>query len=152
PAKPYKFDPATPGPDIRTRPWFLAAKKAQHPTWTDTYLFLGLEGMQNIVGVTYAVPFQRSANELDSVVSADFDLKALSQFLSNMRVGRSGFSFLVEYREDGTRRVIAHPRPEILMNVTSAGVEVVPIEKLDDPRVRAFMEQAPADLNAAGIK
>ena len=109
PKTPYAFDPATPGPDIRERPWYIGARKNQRPFWTETFQFLGVEQTRNVQGVTYAVPFYKPAGNLVAVVTVDIDLGGLSRFLKALPVGKAGFAFVVELRSDGTRRVIAHP-------------------------------------------
>ena len=137
PHAPYAFDPAKPGPDIRTRPWYSDARKLQRPFWTESFHFLGLEQAQNVQGVTYAVPFYQPAGKLAAVVTVDIDLGGLSRFLKSLPVGRNGFAFVVETRTDGSRRVIAHP-----------GVDG---DSQDDgaiDRVAAFMAQHPQTANA----
>lgn len=59
PQTPYGFDPAQRAPDMRTRPWYLSARAAKGPIWTETFRFLGLEGTQNVHGVTHAIPCYR---------------------------------------------------------------------------------------------
>lgn len=116
PSTPYAFDPTKPAPDIRTRPWYVAARAAKRPIWTETYSFLGVSGAAATSGVTYATPIYRAPEPsvardgtLIAVLSADFDLKALSTFLETLRIGRTGFAFVIERRADGSERVIARP-------------------------------------------
>ncbi len=132
--------------DSRTRPWFRAAAKAGRGTWTPGYVFLGVGGIQNVLGVTYAAPVQDSKGDLQAVVMADFDLETLSRFLAGLRIGQRGSAFLVEVRDEGLR-VIAHPRSEMLVRDSKTGGprELSPLEDLDDERVRAFLRQLPAN-------
>ena len=126
PQTPYA--PANPAPDIRTRPWYVSARAAGRSIWTETYAFLGVTGAAPTQGVTYATPvFTNGA--LAGVVTADVDLNGLAAFLRGLRVGRTGYAFVVEQRADGSRRVIPDPR----------GV--------DDARAAALM---PAARRAAG--
>jgi adenylate cyclase len=125
----YAFDPTKPGPDIRTRPWYLGARDTRRPFWTDTYTFLGVKGQEAVAGVTYATPLYAASGELLGVLSADFGLARLSAFLKTVRVARTGFACVIETRADGTRQLIAHPR--------GAAAK-------DDPRVRRLLAASPS--------
>ncbi len=152
PERPYRTAPEA--ADARTRPWFVAARERGRAVWTETYVFLGVGGVQDVPGVTYAAPVYRADHSLEAVLSADFDLAGLCRFLDGLRVGDGGFAFLVELRPGGGRRVIAHPRPDLLLAPSPDGGEggrgLVPAEELADERVRAFLGRlpAPADLEA----
>jgi adenylate cyclase len=147
PDKPYHTEPFGNAPDTRLRPWYVAARRQGQPVWTDTYVFLGVEGVRDVLGVTHAVPFYRADGTLEAVLSADFDLQTLSHFLRGLRVGREGFAFVVELREDGSRRVIAHPQPDILV---SPDHDLVPVDELADGRVQAFLSQLPTGSDGLG--
>jgi adenylate cyclase len=147
PRQPYFFDAAKEAPDVRTRPWFEAAHRQRRAIWTDTYVYLGLEGLQTVFGLTYAVPVDNADGRLDAVVSADFDLDGLCRFLKRLRVGDEGFAFLVEVQADGGRRVIAHPRSEILLRPVPGGPlarELAPADAVQDARVQALLAKLPA--------
>ncbi len=143
PDRPFRFDAGRADLDARPRPWYRAARRAGRATWTDAYVFLGVEGAPDVLGVTHALPFRRAGGDLEGVVMADFDLDDLCHFLKRLRVGNSGFAFLVESRSDGDRRVIAHPRPEILLTPGPAR-DLSPVEQLPDRRVGAFLARLPA--------
>src|SRR5580704_10990068 len=136
PQRPYFFDRAKEAPDVRKRPWFEGARRQRRAIWTDTFVFLGLEGLQTVFGLTYAVPVYGADGRLDVVVSADFDLDGLCRFLQGLRVGGNGFAFLVEELSNGARRVIAHPRSEILLRpVPGSGPlarELAPADAVQD--------------------
>jgi adenylate cyclase len=147
PRRPYLFDPARQPPDIRTRPWFVAAERQGQSTWSDTYVFLGLEGLHTVFGVTYSAPVYRAGGRLDSVIQVDFDLDGLCRFLNGLHVGNEGFAFLVELQADGGRHLIAHPRSEILLRPVPGGDpsarELAPVESVQDDRVRALLTELP---------
>src|SRR5262249_50820242 len=86
----------------------------------------------------------------------DFDLQTLSRFLQGLRIGQGGFAFVVELRADGGRRVIAHPRPEILTGPARrrhpAGRDLPPADELQDARVPAFLAELPAAADAGGLR
>lgn len=145
--------PPKQGPDVRPRPWFVLAKDQKRPVWTDAYVFLGIAGMHDVVGVTHAAPVYRNDHSLDAVVMADFDLGNLSRFLEGVHVGTGGFAFLVEMQPDGTTRVIAHPDPKILVAAargTKSKKELVRAEDIVDARVGAFLKRLPEAGSPAG--
>jgi adenylate cyclase len=95
--------------EARPRPYYVAAKAAHHAVWTETSVFFGEAGVLEVPGVTYATPILRPDGSLLGVLTADFDMRAISQFLGSIRILDHGLAFVVEYRNDGSRRVIAHP-------------------------------------------
>ncbi len=124
--------------DPRPRPYYVAAKQAGAPTWTETYVFLGKGGQLTVPGVTRATPILRDGKLL-GVLSADFDLFALSEFLGKLQIGEHGMAFLVELRADGSRRVIAHPDPKLLADAKG---NALPIDRIADRRVQGLLEAA----------
>ena len=98
----------------------------------------------------------RPDGSLLGALTASFDLDELCDFLGTLRVGKGegGYAFVVEYRADGSRRVIAHPRPEILLRERTEGSrrhrELVPVEALEDAVVQDFLGQLPSSYTPAG--
>src|SRR5580698_8013200 len=82
PTKPFNQEAV--GPDVRTRPWFVSAQQTGRAAWTETYAFLGVEGVKNVMGVTYSSPLQSPDGSLQAVLTADFDLQTLNRFLSTL--------------------------------------------------------------------
>lgn len=154
------------GYDPRKRPWYVAAKKAGQQTWPDSFVFWGTNEVSTTPGKTCATPIY-SKDRLQYVLTADFELRDLSNFLKNkIRVGNSGRGrpFIIEQRADGTRRVVAHPRAEILTEMTKPPEQdgetvltvvpgqdlqptLVPIEKFPDTVVRAFAKNIPQSFS-----
>jgi len=122
--------------EARTRPYYLAAASAKQPTWTETYLFVGKEGRATTPGVTRATPIYKPDGTLLGVLSADFDLYALSDFARALDVGRNGAVFVIELRTDGSRRVIAGADPSLL---TTASGEAIAADHIADPRIVGFL-------------
>lgn len=129
----YEFDPTKHPPDIRTRPWYALVRDRKRAAWTDTYLFLGVSGVSDAQGVTYASPAYDPSGTLLAVIDADFDLRQLSVYLQSLRIAKTGFAFVVERRSDGTDRLIAHPDLALLAASIAAGA-------IQDGRVRALVE------------
>ncbi len=110
PLTPYRVEEDAPY-DIRRRPWYALAKSLNGPAWADSYLFLGLKGNRDEMGVTYAEPIRDADGSLTGVIAADFSLRQLSGFLKTLRVGHSGYAFVVELRDDGSRGRDRPPGP-----------------------------------------
>lgn len=133
PREPYANDPNRHPPDIRTRPWYALARDRKRAAWTDTYPFLGVSGVQDAQGVTYASPAYDASGKLLAVIDVDFDLRQLSVYLQSLRITKTGFAFVVERRSDGTDRLIAHPNLAMLRASIASG-------RIEDGRVRALVE------------
>ena len=147
----FFFDSNMEREDPRRRAWYIAAKTAGRQVWTESYVFFGVGGVADAPGVSCAAPVNGPDGELQGVLTASISLNELCRFLHGVTVGRNGFAFVVEFRKDGSRRVIAHPDADKILHVVSDGGsepirELVPAEKIDDPRVRAFMTQLPAEM------
>ena len=154
------------GYDPRKRPWYVAAKEAGKQTWPDSFVFWGTNEVSTTPGKTCATPIY-SEDRLQYVLTADFELRDLSNFLKNkIHVGNSGRGrpFIIEQRADGTRRVVAHPRAEILTEMTKPPEQdgetiltvvpgqdlqptLVPIENFPDTVVLAFAKNIPESFS-----
>src|SRR5262249_23709413 len=119
--KPFFSDPNKNDEDPRHRPWYTAAKKERKQTWSETYVFFGTEGVPDTPGTSCATPVYRKDGSLLGVLSASFSLTSLSLKLRDLKVGETGYVFVVEVGSDGARRLIAHPQPEILLRDAPAG-------------------------------
>src|SRR6266851_1460160 len=151
PHEPFFLDADQDAEDPRSRPWYLPARASRKQSWSETYALFGVLGIADAPGVTCATPVQGAGGSLLGVLSASYSLDELCQFLSKVQVGRSGYAFVVEFRADGSRRVIAHPQRQFLLrnvqkNGTVYGQELVPPEELADERVQMFLNQLPTDL------
>jgi adenylate cyclase len=151
PRHPFHFDPDRTDEDPRRRQWYVAAREAGRQKWSETYVLFGTEGVADMPGVSCATPFHAPDGSLRGVLTSSFDLAELCGFLKDLPVGKGGYAFVVEFRADGTRRVIAHPDPAILLrpvpNVGEEGVrELTPPDELTDRRVAAFLGGLPAGL------
>src|SRR5262249_16574495 len=139
--------------------WYVAAKTARQQTWSETYVFFGTEGFADVPGATCATPIYRADGSLVGVLGASFALSELCGYLQELRVGQNGYAFVVEFRADGSRQVIAHPNPEILLRATrgsrkEGSRELVPLEELADRRVLAFLKSCnlPADFHPSVLE
>jgi serine phosphatase RsbU (regulator of sigma subunit) len=89
------------GYDPRKRPFYLGAKQAGRLVWLPPYVFY----WQWVPGITCAVPVKDASGNLRGVLTADFDLNALSDFVSGLSVSEHSRVFL--FTSDGV--LLAHP-------------------------------------------
>jgi len=133
--------------DPRKRPFYQTAKKSGKQVWPPAYVFIQ-DPFPAVPGITCATPVYRRPGQLLGVATADFDLYALTKFLAKIRIGRGGFAFVIEQRPDGSRRVIAHPDPKLLVRKVQkdgkSAFDLVRAERIADPHVKAFVRRLPA--------
>jgi adenylate cyclase len=126
--------------DPRTRPWYVAAVEAGRRTWLPPYVFFH----QGIAGITCAEPQRDEADQIVGVYTVDFDLGALSRFVSELSLSEHGAVFV--FTEDG--EVMAHPTRATVVGLS--GVDegrITRLEDIDDAPMRAF-RAALADSDA----
>ncbi|MBD1865075.1 MULTISPECIES: hybrid sensor histidine kinase/response regulator [Trichocoleus] len=78
--------------DPRIRPWYIGAKQAKRPHWNSIYQYY----IQPSLGISASQPVYDRTGTFRGVVSTDLYLSSISQFLQNLRVGRSGKTFIIE--------------------------------------------------------
>jgi sigma-B regulation protein RsbU (phosphoserine phosphatase) len=89
------------GYDPRQRPFYLGAKHAGRLVWLPPYVFY----WQWVPGITCAVPVLDTSGNFRGVLTADFDLNALSDFVSGLSVSEHSRVFLFTSDEV----LLAHP-------------------------------------------
>jgi PAS domain S-box-containing protein len=87
--------------DPRTRPWYKKAVKEKGIVWTDPYIFFSSKKP----GITTAGALMDENGNLRGVVGVDIELDVLSEFVGNLRVGKTGMAFIVNRNTE----VIAFP-------------------------------------------
>jgi GAF domain-containing protein len=91
--------------DVTQRPWYIEAIPAQNPdgtaVWSDPYLDAALNGLV----VTTSVPVRDRSGRFRGVIAMDVQLNRISELVSDIRVGTTGYAFLV----DSNKRLIAMP-------------------------------------------
>jgi serine phosphatase RsbU (regulator of sigma subunit) len=85
----FKTDPDS-GYDPRVRPFYVKAKREGRLVWLKPYVFFN----QGIPGVSCAAPVKDAAGRLRGVLSVDFDLNALSEFVTDLSVSPHSRVFL----------------------------------------------------------
>ena len=96
--------------DVTQRPWFVSAAPEQNPgqeaVWSAPYLDAALNGLV----ITTSIPVNNDAGQFQGVAAMDIQLTRITQIISNIRVGDSGYAFLI----DGDKRLIAMPEAAYL--------------------------------------
>jgi adenylate cyclase len=129
--------------DPRLEPWYRQARKANRAVWIDTDLNIDKRG-RSMASVTHACPLRGPKNR-EYVLGLDFYLFSLCDYLRGVRVSENGLAFIVERQRDGRRRVIAHPRADVV--IPPGHNRLVPLEELSDSRVRAFLYRVPGEVD-----
>ena len=137
--RPYRHE-ADSHYDPRTRPFYERASTQKHRVWTPPYLFFeeGASPSSRVLaqGITCAAPIYARDGALRGVVTVDFDLEALSRFVSAIHLSPHAVVFL--YTADGV--VLAHPTLHVTSRGSDGPGELVTKKNIDDPLVRAFFD------------
>lgn len=92
--------------------WFATPQREGRPLWTEPYFDAG---GGNALMTTYSVPILRRQKEAQpvfyGVVTADITLKSIQTYLNRIRLGSSGFAFLLS--EQGS--LISYPDDKYLL-------------------------------------
>lgn len=121
---------ATASYDYRMQDWYSVPRELKAPVWTPPYFD---EGGGNIIMTTYSVPFfergETSGKEnLFGVVTADVSVEWLTKELSSVKVGQTGFCFLIS----DTGVFLSHPDSSLIMKESVFSVA----EQLNKPHLR----------------
>ncbi len=113
--------------DVTQRPWFLNASPSQDPSrgavWSDPYLDAASHGLI----VTSSAPVYDSGGTFRGVVAMDFQLNKITDLVSGIHVGTTGYSFMI----DKNHRLIA--LPEAGYKEFGISASAVPLGQLLDP-------------------
>ncbi len=80
--------------DARVRPWYRAAVQAKKSTWSGIYQFSSLEEIR--LGTMAVEPVYDNNDNLLGVLGTDIILTQLSDFLSSLKIGKSGIIYIIE--------------------------------------------------------
>ena len=118
--------------DIRQRPWYVAAKKQGSLTWGNIFALQ----VSPQIDLPASVPFIDDEGNLKGVLGNNLSLEAISKFLQQTKVGKSGHTFIIErngklvasstliqpflIKEDGTtQRIMVSDSEDPLLRTTS---------------------------------
>lgn len=94
--------------------WYQIPKMLNRPVWSEPYYD---RGAGNIIMSTYSVPFYGLVDgrkRFMGVVTADVSLEWLRRIVSSIRIGKTGYGFLIT--KNGT--FVTHPISQLIMNET----------------------------------
>jgi serine phosphatase RsbU (regulator of sigma subunit) len=123
------------GYDPRTRPFYRKVRQEGRLVWLPPYLFFG----QDIPGITCAAPVTGRDGHLRGVLTVDFDLLALSDFVAGQAVSPHSRVFL--FTQGG--ELLAHPDRSLLAAKRRADTPLPTLSDIGDPLVESFRQQLP---------
>jgi sigma-B regulation protein RsbU (phosphoserine phosphatase) len=115
--------------DPRKRPFYLGAKQADRLVWLPPYVFY----WQWVPGITCAVPVKDPSGKLRGVLTVDFDLNALSDFVSGLSVSEHSDVFL--FTSDQV--LLAHPNRRAVSGERE-NAKLLTLADAGDPLVDAY--------------
>jgi two-component system sensor histidine kinase/response regulator len=80
--------------DVRSRPWYLAARDTGHTVWVDTYV----DANTGKLVTTCATPFYTPDHKFVGVIGFDLLLDTIQQDLLQLDMGSAGYAFLINDR------------------------------------------------------
>ena len=126
--KVYRSDPDS-GYDPRVRPFYVKPKQEGRLIWLPPYVFY----WQWVPGITCAAPVKDESGKLRGVLTADFDLNALSDFVSGLSVSEHSRVFL--FTSD--QFLLAHPDRRGVSG-TRETAKLLTLADAGDPLVEAY--------------
>lgn len=119
------------GYDPRKRPFYTRAKREGRLVWLRPYVFFN----QGVPGISCASPVKGKGGGLLGVLSVDFDLNALSEFVSGLSVSEHSRVFLFTADEI----LLAHPQQRGLGRPGSHGAgKLLTLADAGDPLVDGY--------------
>jgi sigma-B regulation protein RsbU (phosphoserine phosphatase) len=115
--------------DPRQRPFYLGAKQADRLVWLPPYVFY----WQWVPGITCAVPVKDAGGQLRGILTADFDLNALSDFVAGLSVSEHSLVFL--FTSDQV--LLAHPNRRAVSGERE-NAKLLTLADAGDPLVDAY--------------
>lgn len=124
--------------DPRTRPWYKKAAQQKKLIWTDPYIFYS----SRLPGITTAMSVMNDQNEFLGVVGVDISISQISNFLSQLKIGTRGKSFIIS--DQG--QMIAYPDQSKIQVTDGDNVRFAKVEEIDNPTLAAVLNHAKIDL------
>jgi two-component sensor histidine kinase len=117
--------------DPRKRPWFIKAVKEKKLIWTSPYVFYSSQKP----GITTSMPVYSDKGVLQGVVGVDVEIDEISEFLSNLKIGKHGRAFILNSNGD----VIAYPDKKLITNNSKdkSALRLTKIVEIKSPLTRA---------------
>ncbi len=131
--------------DPRQRPWYELVQAQKTIVWTDPYIFYTSQKP----GITIAGPIYDQESQLQAVVGVDLQIDQLSDFISHLRIGKSGFALMFNNNGD----IVAYPDPNKLRSADSLQIgksRLVKIDELTDDISKTAFKTVPWTRDALG--
>ena len=133
--------------DPRKRPWYTKALQEKGPIWTDPYIFFSSQKP----GITTSCPLYGEDGQTMGVVGVDIELDALTNFISKLKVGKTGAAFML----NGAQRVTAYPGHNHQISgphPTDRPLRLPRLDELESPLFHLAFTAAAPKLNVAENK
>jgi serine phosphatase RsbU (regulator of sigma subunit) len=124
------------GYDPRKRPFYQRAKNEGRVVWVPPYVFFG----DKVPGITAAAPIRDASGKLLGVMTADFDLNALSAFVGRISISNESRFFL--FTADGV--VLAHPGTRVVSGANT-DAKLLELKDVENAVTRAYLKHLPRD-------
>jgi signal transduction histidine kinase len=79
--------------DPRVEAWYTDAVKVNKPVWSQIYQW---EDKPEVLSISSSYPVNNSNNQFIGVISVDLILTQISNFLENLKIGKTGEIFILE--------------------------------------------------------
>ena len=138
--------------DVTGRPWYTAAAGAQNPSGAAVWSVPYQDAAQNGLVITIGAPVHDAFDRFRGVIAMDIQLARITNLVSGVRVGDTGYAFLI----DRENRLIA--LPEAGYQNFQISPDVVPLgQSLDQMQLGTVAPDLPAILaemnsGASGFK
>lgn len=83
---------STPNFDPRKRPWYQQTIQRKKRTWYDPYKYVQYDSL----GLGLGAPVHNTQGEIIGVLTSDLALIDISRFLSSLKIGKTGYAFIIE--------------------------------------------------------
>ncbi|WP_130471954.1 methyl-accepting chemotaxis protein [Candidatus Magnetaquicoccus inordinatus] len=137
--------------DPRSRPWYVGAKSQNKLFWTDVYAWE--EKYQGVVsrqaGITVSAPVVRQDGQLAGVCGIDISLQAVSLFLRDLEIMKSGRAFIL----NGKGETVGLPNYAEVLEKSSSSDDTVAlnqIQKISDSAIVASFATVRKALSSTG--
>ncbi|WP_299415727.1 ATP-binding protein [Acaryochloris sp. IP29b_bin.148] len=74
------------------RPWYTVPEKANQPAWTDIYAWVN----PPTLAITLGQPYYDLTGQFQGIIATDLTIAQFSDFLRNLKIGKTGKSFILE--------------------------------------------------------
>jgi adenylate cyclase len=139
------YEPAANDYDPRDEEFYKAAKAAGKLVWIGPVIFYD----EGLPGITCANPRFAKNGSLLGVLTVDFNVNFLSDFISTLHFGTHGKVFIF----DENRHVIAYPGLQLIENVgQGAQGKLLTEADVPDPAFQAFIAKLAATDASAGSR